>query len=141
MSEPYLPPEDVGSSAGRRERGQETEAGDFFVRIGKLFVAGTIFELASSSQQAQDGGWTAVDADKKPKRLLCCCTTTAVEMWCLLYIFSSMYGGGRRTWLLLCTTAAVSMRRDRMMRYCTQYKIQINMHVDGAALLTDQRIS
>lgn len=62
MSEPYLPPEDVGSSAGRREKRQETEAGDFFVRVGKLFVAGVVvasFEPASSSQQG-DVGWTAV---------------------------------------------------------------------------------
>ncbi|CAM9750070.1 unnamed protein product [Pylaiella littoralis] len=41
MSEPHLPPEDVGASARRRGR-QETETGAFFVRIGKLFAAGTV---------------------------------------------------------------------------------------------------
>lgn len=39
MSEPYLSREDVGASAGRRDQ-QETNTGAFFVRVGKLFVAG-----------------------------------------------------------------------------------------------------
>ncbi|CAM9641201.1 unnamed protein product [Scytosiphon promiscuus] len=40
MSEPYLPPEDEGSRISRRGP-QETETAAFFLRIGKLFVAGT----------------------------------------------------------------------------------------------------
>ena len=39
MSEPYLPPEDVGK--GGAKVGNEGKPGDFFMRVGKLFVAGT----------------------------------------------------------------------------------------------------
>lgn len=41
MSEPYLPPEDVGGCSVEREAGREP--GEFFVHVGKLFVAGERF--------------------------------------------------------------------------------------------------
>ncbi|CAM9369176.1 unnamed protein product [Laminaria digitata] len=40
MSEPYLPPEDVGGGGAEMRVGRDP--GEFFVRVGKLFVAGTV---------------------------------------------------------------------------------------------------
>lgn len=62
MSEPYLPPEDVGASARRRGR-QETETGAFFVRIGKLFAAGVWYGVKS---EARGNGHRTLATQKRP---------------------------------------------------------------------------
>lgn len=54
MSEPYLPPEDIGANSGQRGS-QETEKAAFFLRIGKLFVAGELRQTASHKHSCTSG--------------------------------------------------------------------------------------